>query len=71
MGLDLAALSRQVRELSGAAAQTAAGATRRAAQARERYLAAAGEERHWAQAVDLSRETASWLLARPVERLAT
>ncbi len=71
MGLDLAALSRQVRELSGAAVHTAAGAARRATLARERYLAAAGEERHWAQAVDLSRDTASWLLARPVERLDT
>ncbi len=71
MGLDLAALSRQVRELSGAAVHTAASAARRATLARERYLAAAGEERHWAQAVDLSRETASWLFARPVERLDT
>lgn len=71
MGLDLAALSRQVRELSGAAVRTAASAAQRAARARERCLAAAGEERHWAQAVDLSRDTASWLLARPVERLDT
>ncbi len=71
MGLDLAALSRQVREMSTTAARSAADTASRAALARERYLVGAGAEAHWARAVELSRTTASWLLARPVERLDT
>lgn len=71
MGLDLSALSRQVRQMSGAAASSAADALARATQVFERYLGAAGEELHWAEAADLSREAASFLLARPVERLDT
>jgi hypothetical protein len=71
MGLDLAALSRQVRQMSLSAAESAADVAARAAQALDRYLAAAGEEPHWAQATNLSRDGASWLLAMPVERLDT
>ncbi|RRR66529.1 MAG: DNA double-strand break repair nuclease NurA [Candidatus Viridilinea halotolerans] len=71
MGLDLAALGRQVRQMSHTAAADAADTATRAAAMRERMLAAAGEEEHWGQAVALSRETAAWLLAHPVEPLGT
>ncbi len=71
MGLDLSALSKQVRQMSQTAALNAADVATRAAMARERYLAAAGEEAYWAQAANLSRESASWLLAMPVEPLDT
>jgi hypothetical protein len=71
MGLDLSALSKQVRQMSHTAALSAADVATRAAQALERYLAAAGEESHWAQAANLSRDGASWLLAMPVEPLDT
>jgi len=71
MGLDLSALSRQVRQMSHTAAMSAADVATRAAQARARYLASAGEEARWAQAVNLSREGANWLLAMPVEPLDT
>lgn len=71
MGLDLSALSRQVRQMSGTVAADTAVKAARAAQAVARYRDAAGQELHWARAVDLSRETAGWLLARPVEPLDT
>ncbi len=57
--------------MSGAAVGGAADVAARAARARARFVAAAGEEATWARAVELSRETASWLLARPVEPLTT
>lgn len=69
MGLDMSALSRQVRQMSTAAASSVADTQARAAQARARYLAEAGAELRWATAVDLSRETTNWLFARPVEPL--
>ncbi|PDW04300.1 DNA double-strand break repair nuclease NurA [Candidatus Viridilinea mediisalina] len=71
MGLDLTALGRQVRQMSHTAAADAASSAARAAAMRERMLTEVGAEAHWAQAVDLSRETAAWLLARPVEPLDT
>jgi hypothetical protein len=71
MALDLTALGRQVRQMSGATAQSVAGTATRTARVAARYLQAAGEEQRWATAADLSRETASWLLARPVEPLDT
>jgi NurA domain len=71
MGLDLSALSRQVRQMSHTAALSAADVQARAAEARARYLAASGEEVHWAMAANLSRDGASWLLAMPVEPLDT
>ncbi|MBX0327553.1 DNA double-strand break repair nuclease NurA [Oscillochloris sp. ZM17-4] len=71
MGLDLTALSRQVRQMSGAAALRVADTAERTAHAVSRYRESAGEERHWARAADLSRESASWLLAHPVEPLGT
>jgi hypothetical protein len=71
MGLDLSALSRQVRQMSHAAVESAADVAARAALALGRYMAAAGDEPRWAQAASLSRDGASWLLAMPVERLDT
>lgn len=71
MGLDLTALSRQVRQMSGAAAQRVADTAERTALALARYLGAAGEEPRWAAAANLSRETASWLLALPAEPFDT
>ncbi len=71
MGLDLTALGRQVRQMSGAAAMSVANTTERTSRAVTRYRAATGEEQRWAAAADLSRETASWLLARPAEPLDT
>ena len=71
MGLDLSALGKQVRQMSQAASGSAAATKARAAHARERMLAATGEEAHWARAAELSRESASWLFASPVELLTT
>lgn len=71
MGLDLSALSRQVRQLSRSAAGSAADVAARASAALARYLAAAGEEERWALAANLSRDGANWLLAMPVEPLDT
>ncbi len=71
MSLDLTALSRQVRQMSGNLAADAQALAERTARVRERYFSAAGEEARWGKAVDLSRETASWLFARPVEPFDT
>ncbi|NTW01652.1 MAG: DNA double-strand break repair nuclease NurA [Oscillochloris sp.] len=71
MGLDLTALSRQVRQMSGAAALSVANTNERTTRVAARYRAAAGEEHYWAAATNLSRDSASWLLARPVEPLDT
>jgi hypothetical protein len=71
MALDLAALSRQVRAMSGSLATEANDQRDRQTLALGRYLEEAGAYQSWAQAVDLSRETAAWLLARPVEPLNT
>lgn len=71
MGLDLSTLSKQIRAMSHAAAGAAAATASRAAELRARYLEADGNEAHWAKAVDLSRPTAQWLLARPIEPLGT
>ncbi len=71
MPLDLTALSRQARAMSGALAG-AAGETRdRIALALGRYLEEATAWRAWAAAADLSHDGAAWLLARPVEPLDT
>lgn len=71
MSLDLTALSRQVRQMSGTLADDARALATRIAEVQARYLASAGDEGGWARAVDLSRETASWLFARPVEPFDT
>jgi hypothetical protein len=71
MSLDLTALSRQVRQMSTSVAAEAKDLVGRVAAVRERYFRETGAEYDWGRAADLSRETASWLLARPVERLDT
>jgi hypothetical protein len=71
MALDLSTLSRQVRQMSGSLATSVADTAQRTQIALGSYLSESGAEEHWAQAVDLSRETAGWLLARPVEPLNT
>jgi hypothetical protein len=69
MGLDLSALSRQVRIMSGSLVAEAGDKQQRQQLALGRYLEESGAYSDWARATDLSRETAAWLLARPVEPL--
>ncbi len=69
MALDLSALSRQVRAMSGSLAVEAGDKHGRQALALGRYLESADEHALWAQAAELSRETSAWLLARPLEPL--
>ena len=69
MALDLSALSRQVRAMSGALVTDAGDKRERQTLALGRYLEEADAYADWARAADLSRETAAWLLARPVEPL--
>jgi hypothetical protein len=69
MALDLSALSRQVRAMSGSLATEASDKQERQSLALGRYLEESADYGLWAQAADLSRETAVWLLARPVEPL--
>lgn len=69
MGLDLSALSRQVRAMSGALSTQASDKADRQALALGRYLEESSAHQAWAGAVDASRETAAWLFARPVEPL--
>ncbi|MFP4441317.1 MAG: DNA double-strand break repair nuclease NurA [Chloroflexaceae bacterium] len=71
MSLDLTTLSKQVRQMSGALALSADEIVGRTRQVRARYVEESGAESTWSRAVDLSRETATWLLARPVEPLDT
>jgi len=71
MGLDLSALSRQVRAMSGSLATEASDKQQRQTLALGRYLEESGAYESWARAADLSRETSAWLLARPVEPLNT
>ncbi|HMP42336.1 MAG TPA: DNA double-strand break repair nuclease NurA [Roseiflexaceae bacterium] len=71
MALDLTALSRQIRSMSGALASEVGHRNDRQTLALGRYLEEADQYHQWATAVDLSRETSAWLLARPVEPLNT
>lgn len=71
MGLDLSALGRQVRAMSGSLVVEASDRQSRATLALGRYLEEAGAYEAWATAADLSRETCAWLLARPIEPLDT
>lgn len=71
MALNLTTLSQQVRQMSGALVHSTEDMVVRTPQVRERYLRESGAEAQWTRAVDLSRETAAWLLARPVEPLHT
>lgn len=69
MGLDLSALSKQIRTMSGSLAVEATDKQDRQTLALGRYLEQADEHMAWAEAADLSRETSAWLLARPAEPL--
>jgi hypothetical protein len=69
MGLDLSALSRQVRAMSGSLATEVGDKQGRQQLALGRYLEESGAYADWARAAELSREIAAWLLARPVEPL--
>ncbi len=71
MALDLTTLSLQIREMSRSLVQQASDTATRIAQVQQRYVQQIGAEPDWQQAVDLSHETAHWLLARPVEPLDT
>src|SRR6266498_2463639 len=71
MALDLSALSRQVRAMSGLLATEASDTQARQTLALGRYLEESDDYASWAQAADLSRETAAWLLACPIEPLNT
>jgi hypothetical protein len=71
MPLDLSALSRQIRAMSGSLAGEADDRLQRVRLALGRYLEEAEAHEAWARAADLSRETSAWLLARPVEPLNT
>jgi hypothetical protein len=71
MGLDLSALGRQVRQMTHSIAVDTADVETRSTRIRERYRSETGAEAHWERAVDLSRETSNWLLARPVEPFDT
>src|SRR5215217_5340484 len=69
MGLDLSVLSHQVRVMSVSLATEASDTQQRTTLALGRYLEESADYDLWAQAADLSRETAAWLLARPIEPL--
>jgi hypothetical protein len=69
MPLDLTALSRQIRTMSGSLAAEADGRLDRVRLALGRYLEESAAYARWAVAADLSRENAAWLLARPIEPL--
>lgn len=71
MALDFTALGTQVRQMSTSLARQTGELTGRTASIRQHYLGQSGHEDVWTQAVNLSRETATWLLARPVEPLDT
>jgi hypothetical protein len=69
MGRDLSALSHQVRAMSGSLATEASDTQQRTTLALGRYLEESADYALWAQVADLSRDTAAWLLARPIEPL--
>jgi hypothetical protein len=69
MPLDLSALSRQIRAMSGSLAAEADDRLGRVRLALGRYLEESDAHDAWARAADLSREGSAWLLARPVEPL--
>jgi hypothetical protein len=71
MALDLTALGQQVRQMSDTLVQQTQAASERTQRVVQTYLAQTGKEYTWQQAVDLSRQTAAWLFARPVEPLDT
>ncbi|MBC8159873.1 MAG: DNA double-strand break repair nuclease NurA [Roseiflexaceae bacterium] len=71
MPLDLSALGKQVRAMSGSLAGEVSAKSQRQQLALGRYLESSEAHSLWAQAVNLSRESASWLFALPTEPLDT
>lgn len=69
MALDLTNLSRQIRSMSGSLTTEAHDKRDRTTTVRTRYATEAHNYQLWATAANLSRETAAWLLAHPVEPL--
>jgi hypothetical protein len=69
--LDLNKLSRQMRQMSSTMAQQTNHVGERIAKVVACYQGEATRQQHWCKAVDLSRETANWLLASPAEPLDT
>ncbi len=69
MGLDLSALSKQIRVMSSSLSGEAGDKQQRQQLSLGRYLEESDAHLSWAEAVNLSRETAAWLFARPVEPL--
>jgi hypothetical protein len=71
MALDLTTLSQQVRQMSDTLALSVNETAARVTHVLNVCLEQTGSESHWTQAANLSRETAAWLLAVPVEPLDT
>lgn len=71
MALDLSALSKQVRSMSGSLASEVDEKQSREQLAFGRYLEEAPQHALWGQAVTMSRESAAWLFALPTEPLDT
>src|SRR3954467_5180948 len=69
MGLDLSALSHQVRMMSGSLATEASDTQQRTTLALGRYLEESADYVLWAQAADLSRETSACRVAPPTSPL--
>lgn len=69
MGLDLAAVSKQVRAMSGSLAFDVGAKRQQMLLALGRMLEESAAHEHWAKAVDLSRDSMAWLTARPTEPL--
>jgi hypothetical protein len=71
MGLDLSALSRQIRSMSGTLVAEASDQQERQRIALGRYLEESEHFETWGRAAELSAESAAWLFARPIEPLNT
>ncbi len=71
MSLDLEAIGRQLRAMTGVLLHDHDNRRERVLLALGRYLEDQASHTQWAEMVDLSQESAQWLLARPVEPLDT
>lgn len=71
MGIDLTLLGQQARAMGTALSAHESTTAQRTQQAMTTYQAQVGEEQRWVHAVDDSRTTATWLLARPLEPFDT
>jgi hypothetical protein len=69
MGLDLSALSRQIRSMSHTLVAEVGDQNDRRQIALGRYLEESANFEVWAHAADQSLDTSAWLLARPIEPL--